>query len=229
VAHSPLLTRAELPRYGVDSAFLATFDVRPIQVGIDTAGALGTMAVKWRFLGDTGWSAAVTSSSRAPWAWSPPGPDRAFAAVTFAAGTYATTATYTIDEDGTVTRSGAGPDTVTAERWDTVDNTVASVTDRATSAMQPRYTLPLTAWGDGVKRAAADWIKYELKSEVGMSAGDNNVGDANIRLRYEDALAYFRRLGAGPDKSPDITDSSSAGTGAGLMVAIASDDKAGWD
>lgn len=225
MAHVPLLTRAELPQYGLDEEFLAQFDVRPIQLTAETAGALGTAAFKWRLLGDEEWSPPRTSSPRAPWEWSPP---RSFCALAFAAGTYTTTAIYTIDEDGTVTRSGAGPDTITASRWDPVATARASVTDRATSAMQPRYVLPLLAWGDGVKRAAADWLKYELKSDVGMAPALGAVGDENIRLRYEDAVKYFKALGAGPDKSRDITDSSASGRGGGLMVKIASDEKAGF-
>lgn len=225
MAHVDLVTRAELPRFGIDAGFLAQFDVRGIQVTADTGGALGTATFKWRYVGDSTYSQVTLSSSVAPWSWSPAD---SFAVVTFATGTYTTTATYTIDEAGTVTRSGAGPDTVTATRYDVVADAIDSVTDRFTAAMQPRYTLPLTAWGNGVKSAVADWIKYELKSHVGMSSGENNVGDANVRLRYEDAQIYAKRLGAGPDKSPDITDSSTSGTGAGLMVAIESDDLAGW-
>ena len=225
MAHDPLVTRAELPRFGVPADFLGQFDVRPIQVAVETAGALGTAAFKWRALGETRWSAVVTSSSRAPWAWSPA---KAFAVVTFAAGTYATTATYTIDEAGTVTRSGTGPDTITATRYDQVDDAIAAATEQSLDLMQPRVRPPLTAWGSALKQAVADVVKYILKSAVGMAAGDNAVGDANIRLRYDDAIAYLRRIGQGERLPPDIEDSSTSGRGAGLMVGIASNERAGF-
>ena len=223
--HPPLITRAELPRYGVPSGFLAQFDVRPLQVSVDTAGALGVAAFKWRRLGESSWSQPVTSSPRGPWSWSP---DRSFAVITFAAGAYVTTSTYTIDEDGTVTRSGAGVDTVTATRWDAVEVNIATVTDKATSKMQPRYTLPLREWGDAVKKSAAQWVKWLLKGDVGLAPAAIAAGDENIILDGQSAMAYFDELGQGEGKSPEITDSSSTGRGAGLMVGIASDAKAGF-
>lgn len=226
MAHAPLVTRAELPRFGVASDFLSQFDVRAIEVTADTAGALGTAAFKWRVLGETNWSAVVTSSPSAPWSWSPP---ESFAVLTFASGTYTTTATYTVDESGTVTRSGAGPDTLTATRFDQVDDAIAAATEQSVDYMRPRVKPPLLAWGSAVKQAVADVAKYVLKSAVGMSAGDASVGDANIRLRYEDAIVYLKSIGRGDRLPPDIEDSSTGGVGAGLMVGIASDAVAGWD
>jgi hypothetical protein len=63
VAHTALVTRAELPRFGVPTDFLSQFDKRPIEVSVYTAGALGTAAFKWRRLGESSWSAAVTTST----------------------------------------------------------------------------------------------------------------------------------------------------------------------
>lgn len=223
--HADLVTRAELPRFGVASGFLSQFDVRPIQVTADTAGALGSAAFKWRFLGETSWSPPVTSSTLAPWSWSP---SDSFSVLTFGAGTYATTAIYTVDESGAVTRSGSGPDTVTATRFDMVANAVSTATEQLVDLLQPRCTLPLLGWGAWLKQACADVAKYILKSAVGMSAGEASVGDANIRLRYDDAIASAKRVGTGERKPPDIVDSSSGGKGAGLMVGIASNEKAGF-
>lgn len=225
MAHADLVTRAELPRYGVASDFLAQFDVRPVQVAVDVAGALGTAAFKWRFAGETVYSAVVTSSSAAPWSWSPA---NSLAVISFGAGSYVTTSVYTINEAGTVTRAGIGIDTVTATRFDVVADAIDSATEMLVDLCQPRMTLPLLTWGAALKQACADVVRYLLKSSVGMSSGDNNVGDANIRLRYDDALGYCKRIGEGPRKPPDITDSSSGGAGRGLMVAIDSDDVAGW-
>jgi hypothetical protein len=231
MAHALLLTRAELPAYGIPRSLLAQFDVRPIQVTADTVGALGTATFKWRFLGDSDWSAVRASSPTGPWSWEPDGDGsgESHATVTFTAGTYTSTAVYTIDEAGTVTRSGAGPDTVTAERVDAVAIESQSVSNEATDLCQPRYTLPLLAWGDAFKRNAANWIKWRLKGRVGMAAGDSALGDQNVIVEGQAAMLFFKRQGEGDKKSAEVTDSSSAGTGAGLMVRIASDDKAGWD
>lgn len=224
MAHAPLLTRDEAPEYGINADFLAQFEVRAIEVGVAALGALGVATFRWRRLGETNWSPTVKSSPRAPWKWQPAG---SFATLVFAAATYATTATYTIDEDGTVVRSGAGPDAITATRWDAFDKAAETVTEKALDLLQDLVVLPLVSWGAGIKGAAADWIKYELKSGVGMAPGPAATGDENIRLRYEDAVHYFTRLGRGDKKPPDLIDSSREAFG-GLKVRSAFDDDRGW-
>lgn len=226
MAHTALITRAEAPRYGIPADFLAQFDVRPIQVLVETAGALGTATFSWRRLGDSDYSAEVTSSPASTWEWSPAG---SFAVLTFAPGTYVVDSTYTIDEDGTVTRSGSAINTVTATRFDVVEDKIAEVTDEATDDMQPRYMLPLLEWGAAVKGHAAAWLKYLLKDYLGFAPAGQNPGDQQIADAWMAAREYFRRQGSGQKKSPDIVDSSSTGTGAGLMASVASDEKAGWD
>ena len=226
MAHTPLVTRAELPRYGVPSDFLAQFDVRPLEIQIVTGGALGTMTARWRPLGESAWSAVLTSSPRTPWAITPA---RSFADLSFATGVYIASSLYTVDEAGTITRTLGAIDTLTATRFDVVEINIAAVTAQAVDFMQPRMTAPLLTWGDAVKKNAASWLKYLLKSDVGMAPGQGAVGDENVRLQFEDAQLYFRNIGRGDKKPTDITDSSSGGLGAGLMVSIASDEKAGWD
>lgn len=223
--HADLVTRAELPQFGVAPEFLEQFTVRPIQVQIVTAGALGTMTAKWRPLGETVYSETVASSSLGPWSWSPA---QSSAVIAFASGVYVASSIYTIDEAGTVTISGGGIATVTASRYDLVAKSITSQTQKAVDLMQPRITPPLTAWGSGIKNAVASMVLYDLKSAVGLASGSAAVGDDNIRLRYMDAVDYLQRIGRGDRKPPDVADSSSGGAGAGLMVAVASDDLAGW-
>ena len=64
----PLVEPTELAQWGVPSPFLAQFRLRPIEIQVSTGGALGTMAIRWRFVGDDEWSAdAVPSEDGSSW------------------------------------------------------------------------------------------------------------------------------------------------------------------
>ena len=204
--HTPLVTRVEMPRYGVSTDFLGQFDVRPLEVKIETGGALGTAVMRWRKLGESVWSAALKSSPRAPWTWSPA---RAGADITFAAGTYVLNSTYTIDEAGNVSTAGGGIDAVTAARFDEVELETQAVSDEATDLLQPRYVLPLVSWGATVKRHAAIWIRWRLKARLGMSPEKVAVGDDLVIAEGEASREYFRFQGMAQSKSAEIVDSSS--------------------
>jgi len=226
MAHADLITRAELLAFGLDSDFLGQFDVVPIEVKISTAGALGTMEIEWRNAGETDWSPAVRSSVRAPWVYSPK--PRSYAILTFAAGTYVASSIYTVDEAGTVTRSGGAIDTVTAERFDIVERAIDTVTARVVGKMQPRKETPITAWGADVKQAAFAWVRYLLKDAVGFAPSPASIGDMQIVEEKDNAIRFIDRIGSGAESPPDLVDSSAAGTGNGLKVRVSSDSLRGW-
>lgn len=225
MAHAPLITRADLLRYGISGEFLAQFDLRPVEVAVDAAGALGTAAVKWRWLGEETYSPAIASSSRAPWLWSPAG---SFAVLTFAAGTYVLDSVYTIDEDGTITRTGGAIATVTATRFDVVEDKIAEKTARALSLMRPRKEPAITSWGADVRGAVAAMVRYGLKDYVGFAPSAAAVGDAQIVTENERAEEFLARIGTGQELPPDMVDSSADGAGAGLMVRATGADSRGW-
>lgn len=221
MAHAPFITTAELPRYGIPLEFLSQFDVRPIEVRCEAGGALGTAAFSWRTAGDEDWSNPVLSSTRAPWTWAPTG---AYATVTFAAATYSEGSVCTIDEAGAVT----GNSNVTATRYSVVEDEIAEKTARALSLMRPRKDPPITEWGADVRAAVAAMVRYGLKDYVGFAPTAVNVGDAQIVAENERAETFLARIGHGLEQPADITDSSSEGTGRGLMVRATGEDLRGW-
>lgn len=89
-----------------------------------------------------------------------------------------------------------------------VEPALQAASDLADSYLRQRYTLPLTAWGDELTRAVCSLAAYDLLSNRGYDpgAGDNS----NIRLRYEDAIAWLKDVAKGA-LSPDVTDSAVAG------------------
>lgn len=222
MAHAPLITRAKLPRYGLAPEFLAQFDVRPLEVQIVAGGALGTMAARWRALGSDEWSEPVTSSTRAPWGWSPPG---AFTALSFAAGTYGEGVFYTVDEAGTVTSTGTG---LTATRYDCVDDAIAAATGEAIMRMRPKKEPSITAWGAEIERAVAMLVRYLLKDLVGFAPTDANVADFQIKDAAREARELFDKVGRGELSPWEMTDSSASGKGNVLTASMESDTPA-WD
>lgn len=86
-----------------------------------------------------------------------------------------------------------------------VNAALAAASSTADSYLRQRFTLPLTAWGDELTRAVCSLVAYDLLSNRGYDpgAGDND----NIRLRYDDALAWLKDVAKGT-LSPEVTDSA---------------------
>lgn len=71
-----------------------------------------------------------------------------------------------------------------------------------------RKKLPLTVWGDDLRRYVCHLAAYDLMVTRGY---DPNAGnDDNLRLRYQDALDWGQRFSAGRVESPDMVDSTPA-------------------
>lgn len=225
MAHAYLVEVVQLPRYGMPWEFLRQFAPRPLEVKISTAGALGTMRMKWRDVGRVDYSEIVVSDSAAPWTYEI---GEASATVVFAAGAYVADSTYTIAEGGTVTVGGGGISTVTATRYNLVDLKSQAATDLALGWMRPRVVPPLTAWGSDVRENYVAVLHYLLKSAVGLAPLTGQPGDENIRQRFLDAEAWFKSVGRGDVPLQDLTDSSAGGLGGGLLAVPMSDDARGW-
>lgn len=219
--HALLVTVAELPQYGMSSAFLDQFVPRVLEVQVTTGGAIGTMAVAWRNRGDASFSASIQSIGSAPWSLVI---GEAFATLAFPSGTYVLDEVYTIDAAGAVT---GGSQLVTATRYDLRQSVAQSVTDEALGRIYPEYTAPLTSWGSDLRGYVARIIAYELQSIVGMSPSSAALGDENLRQRAHDARATLDLVGKGQIPLQGIVDSSTA-IGDGILVDIASDDQRGW-
>lgn len=109
----------------------------------------------------------------------------------------------------------------------TQDAALAAASALADGYIPRRFTPPLTAWGDDLKRAVAMIAAYDLLSGRGFDPRGGGT-DENIRLRYEDAMAWLRDVSRGfidprgvVDATPDVDD---FGSGAG----VASAPRRGW-
>jgi hypothetical protein len=213
MAHANLVTPSELPRYGVPGPFIQQFIPRAVQVKISTAGALGTMAIQHRLAGEANYDPTpIVSSAGSTWDLDLTGVGK-WLTLTFAVGAYVTTSVYTIAEDGTVTRSGAGIDTITASRYDLRSNGCAVATAEALALMKDGVTLPVTGWGADVRRHCAAIVHEFLRSSVGMTAEGAGVGDANVITWAAAARAYFSDIGKSGIAPPDLVDSRIANYG----------------
>lgn len=221
----PLVTVAELPRYGVPSAFVEQFRPRRIQVKIYTGGALGTMAYVWRPVGEDDYTnTEVTSDPGSTWESTI---EAAFCTLTFAAGTYVVNTTYTVAVDGTVTDGVGAISGVTATRFDLRSTAVSAATNEALALMRDGVTLPLTAWGDDVKMHCASLAHEHLKASKGFTANQAGAGDENAIARALAARRYFADIGQSGIIPPGITDSATAADGP-IFGTITSDDARGW-
>lgn len=223
MAHAPLITRAELPRYGIADDFLSQFNVLPIRVRVAVGGVLGEMAVEWQNAGDEEWGGLRVSSSVSPWSWSP----TASAVVTFPAGTYPGEAEYLVSESGGVTASSGAP-TATAVRYDLVADAMAAATGEALMLMRPRKQPAILSWGAEIRRAVAMLVRYNLKDLVGFAPVEVNVADFQIKDAAVEARRLLERVGRGELDPWEMTDSSASGTGNVLTTSMLSDDPA-WD
>ena len=223
---TPFLTSAELPLY-IRGNVLAQFTPGPRTIGVSTAGALGTRAVQWRRADDedADLSDPVVSGSVGPWIWNLPD---VFAALTFPAQSW-TAGSYTVATDGTVTTNGDGSTAgLTAVRFDVVASALQSSTNLAAGWMKDAVVLPVTAWGEDVKRQCAALVHYELKTFLGMAPTNAAAGDEHVILRYDEAKKWFLAIGRGEDTSPDLVDSSNNNAGGTIVVDFDSATPVGW-
>lgn len=218
--HAQLVTVAQLPRYGVAGQFLSGFALVPIVVAIDTAGALGTMTIKWKRIGDTAYSEVIYSPAGSTWtvdldSVTGRAAGRANCSIVFAAGTYVASSTYTVALDGTIARAGSAIDTVTASRYDLREIACDACTEEAIGMMGDAITPPLTAWGDDIKRRTADMVHLMLRRAKGMAPGGSGAagGDDDVLAADAEARAYFVGIGKAKKTPPSVVDSSAVSYG----------------
>lgn len=72
--------------------------------------------------------------------------------------------------------------------------------------LRGRFELPLTAWGDDLRRAVCAVAAWDLMVTRGF---DPNAGtDEALRLRYEDAIAWLKSIALGQVIPVNITDAT---------------------
>ena len=95
----------------------------------------------------------------------------------------------------------------------------------AESYLAVAYTLPLTSWGDDLRRAVCMIAAWDI---LGGNRGFNpeQGSDTAVRLRYEDAIRWLERVASGAVVPVGIVDSTpTENEGAGYFH---SDAKRGW-
>lgn len=113
---------------------------------------------------------------------------------------------------------------ITVEDQDAALSAASSVAD---GYLASRYTLPLTSWGDDLRRAVCLIAAYDLMTRRGYNP---EGGDEQLRLRYEDAIRWLERVADGK-VTPPAEDSSTAGTSASAGLGspeVRSGTKRGW-
>lgn len=100
----------------------------------------------------------------------------------------------------------------------------ASVT--ADGYLAAQFTLPITAWGKDLRHHTAIAAAYDVLSDRGFNP--DAEGNANIRARYEDAIAWFKQVANGTVSPQGITDSAppeDVGMGPMVLYPKLSDDR----
>lgn len=88
-------------------------------------------------------------------------------------------------------RSGALTGVSTGDQ----DAALEAASDTVDGYLRSRYTLPLSAWGDDLRRAVCTIAAWDILTTRGFDPSKG--GDEAIRLRYEDAIKWCEAVSAG--------------------------------
>lgn len=109
-------------------------------------------------------------------------------------------------------RYGLPPKALSRFTPEEIDRSLEAASAVVDGYLRARYTLPIAYWGLDLTRCVATIAAYDLMMSKGFDP--NLAADEQLRLRYEDSLAWLkmvRKAEVDPDiidtKSPDITGS----------------------
>jgi len=94
-----------------------------------------------------------------------------------------------------LTRFGLPSSALTGVADATQDAALEAASDVADSYMRSRYELPLTGYGDDLKRAVCGLAAWDLLTTRGYDP--NSGGDEAVKLRHDAALAWLKDVAAG--------------------------------
>src|SRR3954470_15263936 len=226
VTQAPLITAADLLRFGASSDFLEQFRPRQLTVLMVAGGPLGAATFQWKRIDEEHYSATIYSEAGA--AWSVTLPDLAYATLTFAAGAYVPNTAYSVGSLGIVLPGTGAFDGITATRLDLIADACLSATKKAATWIQPRVVSPVLSVGEDIKQWIADIAKYGLRSRNGLTPPGAGAGDDNDRLRAVDAEKNLKLIGQSTDRPYELVDSSGTTEGAGLPAYPTGSPLRGW-
>jgi len=94
-----------------------------------------------------------------------------------------------------LTRFGLPSGALTGIADATQDAALEAASDVADSYMRSRYTLPLTGYGDDLKRAVCAIAAWDLLTTRGYDP--NSGGDEAVKLRNDAAVSWLKDVSAG--------------------------------
>lgn len=105
-----------------------------------------------------------------------------------------------------LTRFGIRSEALVGVSTTTQDEALDAASSLLDGYIAGRKLLPLTAWGDDLRRHVCAIAAYDLMVVRGY---DPSAGaDDALRRRYEDALDWAQRFSAGRVESPSMADST---------------------
>lgn len=229
----PLVAPSALTKWGVPAPFMAQFRLRPIEILVSVGGALGTMIIRQRNLGDDEWSAdAVPSEAGATWVVDlddafATSAATTFATLTFAAGVYVVDTVYVVDSAGTVTPGAGAIAGVTASRTYLPAEGCSAVTAEALQLMENAVKAPLTEWPDSFRRHAAAMVHAFLKRSRGSTAKGGGDGDEVIYAAEATGREFFLHVGEN-GKPPGVVDTSPTDDGPMFAAYPTGGDQRNW-
>ena len=127
-----------------------------------------------------------------------------------------------------LTRFGLPAAALTGVADATQDAALEAASDVADSYLRSRYTLPLTGYGDDLKRVVCNIAAWDLLSTRGYDPRAGN--DEAVRDRHDSAVSWLKDVSAGRaavsggNTTPTPSRTSRVSSGA----SVDSDTKRGW-
>lgn len=126
-----------------------------------------------------------------------------------------------------LTRLGIRAGALSGVSSDDQDAALEAASDLADSYLRSRYVLPLTGYGDDLKRAVCAIAAWDLLSTRGYNPQGS---DEAIQTRQEQAIAWLKDVSAGRAavSGGNTTPAPSRSARANSAARVASSDKRGW-
>lgn len=111
-------------------------------------------------------------------------------------------------ERADLVRFGLSADALVGVPTATQDEALDGASSVLDGYIASRKTLPLSAWGDDLRRYVCGIASYDIMVIRGFDP--NSGSDEQLRKRFDDAIAWGKLFAAGGVESPDMADATPA-------------------